>query len=269
MKSNLKACAVAGAVALFAASAPLYAQNQAAPQSAQAGAGNINWNQQEIRNGISVDRLIGMDVRGQNGNSLGEVQNVILTADKVAAIVVEYGGFLNIGDTHFRVPWSQVKFGSDMDHVLVPLTQQNAEQYQERRSKEKVQTAAGEFRARDVIGDTAVLQDGTRYGEIRDLIATRNGDVKALVVNADFEGQRGVYGYPYRGDAFDFNANNYRLPYDRATIAAARPFDYKLVNIAEPRGTGATMGTGATTGTGAAGEQRREQREMPVRQSRG
>ena len=244
------------------AGAPLYAQAQAnTQQMAQPGADNINWNQREIQNGVSVSRLIGMDVRGKNGNSLGEVQNVILTNDKVTAIVVEYGGFMNIGDTHFRIPWNQVQFGRDMDHVIVPLSQQTAEQYQERRAREKVSTGPGELRARDVIGDTAVLRDGTRYGEIQDLIATRNGDVKAVVVDATFENQRGRYAYPFRGGVFDVNANNYRLPYERNQVLAARPFDYRLVNIAEPRG------VGATGAAGAGGQERREQR-LP-RQSRG
>ena len=259
-----KTAVIASMSLLMGASAPLYAQASAnTQQMAQPGADNVNWNEREIRNGIIFSRLLGIDVRGKNGNSLGEVQNVIITNDKVTAIVFDYGGFLNIGDAHFRMPWNQVRFGRDMDHVIVPLSEQTAERYQEKRSGGQPMTGPGEMRAREVIGDTAVLRDGTRYGEIQDLLATRNGDVKAVVVNANFETQRGRYAYPYAGGAFDANANAYRLPYDRTQALSARPFNYRLVNIAEPGG------VGATGATGAGGEGGGEQRSRPPRQSRG
>lgn len=257
--------AVAGALAIVAGLAPVYAPAQQANerQMAQPGVGNINWNEREIRGGISLNRLVGMDVTGKNGKSLGEVQHVLLnTSGKVTAIVVESGGFLNIGDTHFRIPWKEVQFGRDMDHVVVPLSEQTAERYRERRTTEQVQTGAREFRFSELKDDAVTLRDGTRYGQVDDLVVTRGGDVKAMVVDADFENARGAYAYPYSPDAFAFDRNTYTLPYDRAQVVTVRPFSYAAMNIAEPR-----AGTGATGSTGAAGQERGGTRA--ARQTRG
>ncbi|HET7158531.1 MAG TPA: PRC-barrel domain-containing protein [Burkholderiales bacterium] len=90
-------------------------------------------NQADFRNGISVNRLTGMDVRGQKGNQLGEVQDVIFSSDgKVQAITFKSGGFANVGDALFRVGWNELKFDNAMNRVTAPLTEQTVERYQER-----------------------------------------------------------------------------------------------------------------------------------------
>jgi sporulation protein YlmC with PRC-barrel domain len=257
--------------ALFSCSAGAYAQAQSSTSpAASPGSDSVNWNRAEIRNGISIDRVIGMDVRGSNGNSLGEVQDVIISRDgKVQAIPFDYGGFMNIGDARFRVPWNELKFGGDMDHVIVPLTQQTAERYQDRGQGDEIRVGANEFRASTVIGDAATLRGGERYGEVQDLVVNLSGDVKAVIVDAGM-GPGGVRAVPFRASAFDTNRNAYMLPFDRDQLSRIEPFDYRAMNVVErpgdrARGTGATRG-GAAGGEGTAGDQRRS---PPPRQSRG
>lgn len=48
--------------------------------------------------GMNVDRLEELDLVGANGEEIGDVEDVLADASgKVVAVVVEYGGFLNMG----------------------------------------------------------------------------------------------------------------------------------------------------------------------------
>ena len=262
--SKYKAYAVGSALAVFAASAPLVsvqAQNTPAP-----AATNVNWNTQDLRSGISVSRLNGMDVRGQNGNSIGEVEHVLISKDgRITALVVESGGFANIGDTHFRVPFNEVKFGREMDHVIVPLTEQTAERYRDTKD-ERVVTKAGEYRVSNItsMGVGVSLRDGQRYGTVEDLIATRDGTIKAAIVDAAM-GPGGRYATPFNAATFDFEGRAYNAPFDRNAVNNFDRFDYNAMGVREPmRGTGATGGAAGGTG-GAGGNEMNQMR----RQSRG
>lgn len=49
--------------------------------------------------GMNVDRLEELDLVGANGEEIGDVEDVLAdSSGKVVAVVVEYGGFLNMGE---------------------------------------------------------------------------------------------------------------------------------------------------------------------------
>ncbi|MGE0666484.1 MAG: PRC-barrel domain-containing protein [Sphingomonadales bacterium] len=49
--------------------------------------------------GMNVDSLEELDVVGANGEEIGDVEEVLAdSSGKVVAVVVEYGGFLNMGE---------------------------------------------------------------------------------------------------------------------------------------------------------------------------
>lgn len=247
-----KAGIAGAALVAMALGAPAYAQTAATQPIPRPGVDNPNWNEQELRSGISVRKLIGMDVRGQRGNSIGEVQHVLLTRQgKVSAIVVESGGFANIGDTHFRIPFDQVKFGRDMDHAIVPLDEKTAEQMSEKRAREGVATGAGEFRMSRIDG-VANLREGTRYGQLQDMIVSRNGDVKAVIVDTSF-GPGGLRAIPFQSASFDFDRNVYNLPYGRDQVGTFRPFDYARYDVAAPAETAGTRPSAASDTTAPRG----------------
>ena len=286
MSNTSRIRVIASALLLCAASAPLYSQTPGTtPQQSQGGIDIINWDQAELRGGFSANRLIGLTVRGSKGESIGKVENILVNDQgKATAIVVESGGFLDIGDGHFRIPWNDMKVADNLDHVVVPLRKDTARQYRELRDKEKVKTGPREYRVSELRNDIVKLRDGTQYGQVDDLIISRSGEVKAIVVEGVAATGRARYVYPYRPDVFAFNIKSYQLPYERTQINSLKPFDYRAVNIAEPRvraraatgGTGAT-GSGTSGGTrihspgtargGTAGEERRER--QPARQSKG
>lgn len=58
--------------------------------------------------------LIGKDVYGASGNKVGEVNNLLVGADgRVHAAVIEFGGFLGIGQNRVAVPWDQLTVTKD------------------------------------------------------------------------------------------------------------------------------------------------------------
>lgn len=69
-----------------------------------------------------VESLIGKDVYGTNGKKLGEINNLLIGTDsRVHAAVVEFGGFLGIGEHDVAVPWD--KLNVTRDRVTVNMTE--------------------------------------------------------------------------------------------------------------------------------------------------
>jgi len=68
-----------------------------------------------------VEKYIGKDVYGTNGNKVGELNNVLIDQDgKVRAGIVEFGGFLGIGEHRIAVPWNQMN--AQGDRLTVNMT---------------------------------------------------------------------------------------------------------------------------------------------------
>lgn len=61
-----------------------------------------------------IDKFIGKDVYGTDGKQVGELDNVLIDPDgRVHAGVVEFGGFLGIGEHKVAVPWSDLNVQGD------------------------------------------------------------------------------------------------------------------------------------------------------------
>jgi len=66
--------------------------------------------------------MIGKDVYGANGNKVGELNNLLVGADgRVHAAVVEFGGFLGMGENKVAVPWDQLNI--NQDRITTNMTQ--------------------------------------------------------------------------------------------------------------------------------------------------
>lgn len=84
----------------------------ATPLAAAGAAGDrieiTTWNQADLYDGWTAQQLFDSDVRGIENDEIGEIENLVINADgKITKVIVEAGGFLDIGDTHFAVPWDQ------------------------------------------------------------------------------------------------------------------------------------------------------------------
>jgi sporulation protein YlmC with PRC-barrel domain len=148
----------------------------------------------------SAEKLIGMDVQARSGESIGEVQDLVLDSDgRVAGIIISAGGILGLGETTYRVPWAHVDIAGAGDHVSVPLASQAMPLF--RWGAEDVNLHPGEVLAGDVIGGRLSLRDGMHAGIVGDLVIGRDGRLDTLVVASDLNGGGFAdYAYPFTGE---------------------------------------------------------------------
>lgn len=203
--------------------------------------------------GVSAEVIIdGMDVYDVSGENIGEVEDIIVgSTGEVLSVIAEVGGLWDIGDTHVSIPWSDIEIAVGGDGVIVPVTEDNVDEYGyfgEYGTEVITAAEAGTsiisevddaytgdraWRASEVIGDYARLGDNSayrNYGYVNDLIL-RNGEVAAVVVEPDSSyGYDGYQAYPYYGYDADYGwnpgNNYYDLPYDETEVGAMEPFDY-------------------------------------------
>lgn len=59
-----------------------------------------------------VSALVGMNVQNSAGKDLGEIEDITINENtgKVEYVAVSFGGFLDIGDKLFAVPWDGIHF---------------------------------------------------------------------------------------------------------------------------------------------------------------
>lgn len=63
---------------------------------------------------LRASRLIGMAVSNAAGESIGDINEIVLTQDgKVGAVVVGVGGFLGMGEREVAIPFSSLKMVAD------------------------------------------------------------------------------------------------------------------------------------------------------------
>jgi sporulation protein YlmC with PRC-barrel domain len=187
----------------------------------------------------TAEQLIDADVYGSGGEEIGEVENIIIGTDgQTEAIIAEVGGFWDIGDTHVRVPWSEVEieWAEDETRVRIPVTEETVDQYdvfggvdgEFRVVEEDDPNTPRGWRVTELIDDYVTLKDDQRYGYVDDLVFRENGKLEAVVVDAAYPGVVGPFAYPYYGYGYGFHPgyNYYRLPYGEADISDLKPFDY-------------------------------------------
>ena len=183
---------------------------------------------QVIYSGWSAHQLIGQDVYGSNGtgNDLGEIQDLVLDPNgQVKSIVVNGGGFLDIGDSTFRIPWSDVNLTPGKDNVAVSVSEQQAENRGWYDQPEAVSTGPHEFRANQLIGEYARINNGRGFGYVSDIIFNKNGKAMAVLIDRDLAYGGGTYGYPFYGPANGWwpGSDRYVLPFNSVKLAAEAP----------------------------------------------
>jgi hypothetical protein len=106
-----------------------------------------------------------------------------------------------------------------------PVSEQQAEDRGLYEQPEATQTNTWEFRANQLIGDSAHLRDGSGYGTFSDLVFDDKGKIVAVLVDRNFERGGGTYGYPYCGTTGwmpGVGRYAFRLPGDGGRCAAGR-----------------------------------------------
>ena len=78
----------------------------------------------ETVNLIGSDKVEGTAVYGADGNKIGSIQRVMIDklSGKVAYAVLSFGGFLGMGEDYYPVPWSTLKYDTNLGGYRVNLT---------------------------------------------------------------------------------------------------------------------------------------------------
>lgn len=74
---------------------------------------------------ISADKVEGTKVYNTAGDKLGSIEDVMIDkrSGLVRYAVLEFGGFLGMGTDRYPLPWSMLKYDTDKDGYVVPLTE--------------------------------------------------------------------------------------------------------------------------------------------------
>ena len=76
-------------------------------------------------NFISSEDVEGTDVYDKNGNSIGEVDHLMIDkfSGKVVYAVVSFGGFLGLGHSHFPLPWAKFSYDTKLGGFRTDVTE--------------------------------------------------------------------------------------------------------------------------------------------------
>lgn len=78
---------------------------------------------------ISSEKVEGTTVYNGNGDKLGSIDDLMI--DKrtglVRYAVLEFGGFLGMGTDRYPLPWSMLKYDTNLDGYIVPVRKDQLE----------------------------------------------------------------------------------------------------------------------------------------------
>lgn len=95
-------------------------QKKDAPVAGRIKLGTTVIEAEAIAKGYRASRLVGAEVKNEQGERIGEIEDLVVSPDgKVTMAVIEVGGFLGIGDRRVAIPMQQ--FSSlAADNVVLP-----------------------------------------------------------------------------------------------------------------------------------------------------
>ena len=176
--------------------------NAASPASSQA----------KKASAVSAQKLIGTDIVDAQGKDMGEIKDVVLNLDtsRVHAAVLEFGGFLGVGEKQYAFPIGELRSAREGDKLMLNINKERLEKdkgfdkdkwpemsddYWGRIGKqEKAAGQAGKMnlvRASKLIGRDVQDANGKDIGEIKDVVlSTDRGRIEHVVVDLDGRGEQ-------------------------------------------------------------------------------
>ena len=84
---------------------------------------------QETGNLIASDKVQGTNVYNAAGDNLGAIHDVIIDkpSGKVAYAIMSFGGFLGMGNQYHPLPWSVLKYDTNLGGYVVNLDKRQLE----------------------------------------------------------------------------------------------------------------------------------------------
>jgi sporulation protein YlmC with PRC-barrel domain len=186
----------------------------------------------EVRNGYTAEDLRDAEVRGKDGKTLGEIEDLVIGPDgQLRRLIVDVNeGFLGIGGRRLAIDWSDVKVGpredGDPQYVTAPVTKQNVEEFGLFKDRKKaVKGGPREWRATELLGDYISLKDVDQYGSVTDLMFDKSGKLRAIAASPDFRGSIVRFYAPYSGidKGWDPGDEYFVLPYSEGELKDVLP----------------------------------------------
>jgi sporulation protein YlmC with PRC-barrel domain len=74
--------------------------------------------------------LIGKKVQSNEGKKLGEIKDLVIDPEEgnIEYAVLDFGGFLGIGDKYFAVPWEALNFTPDQKAIVLDVSKKDLKQ---------------------------------------------------------------------------------------------------------------------------------------------
>jgi hypothetical protein len=79
----------------------------------------------ETHNLIASDKVEGTPVRRSDGDKIGTIERVMIEkrSGKVAYAVMSFGGFMGLGEDYYTLPWSVLKYNTQLDAYELNLSE--------------------------------------------------------------------------------------------------------------------------------------------------
>jgi sporulation protein YlmC with PRC-barrel domain len=174
-------------------------------QSASTGS-SAKSTQDKQANILRASELIGKDVTNNQGEDLGEIKDIVVDLQNGTAhsAVLDFGGFLGVGEKQYAFPMSQLKPGQANDKLVLNVDKEklkSAEGFAKHRwpaMNDEYWTRIGKpqgenmklARASELIGTDVQYKNGEDAGEVKDLLVSlNNGQIRNVVLDVEGAGQ--------------------------------------------------------------------------------
>lgn len=79
---------------------------------------------------LKISTMVGMKVQDTEGKRLGEIKDLVIDpADgSIGYAVLDFGGFLGIGDKYFAVPWEALQWTPDHKAIVLDVSKKDLKQ---------------------------------------------------------------------------------------------------------------------------------------------
>lgn len=79
---------------------------------------------------LKASSVVGMRVQSTEGKKLGDIKDLVIDpADgSIGYAVLDFGGFLGIGDKYFAVPWEALQWTADHKAIVLDVSKKDLKQ---------------------------------------------------------------------------------------------------------------------------------------------